>query len=129
LYIRLSVFRRLFADDALVCAAWLMTLANAIIWQRASSNMYLTLLVGASVLDYFPSDVLARMGAFLRAVFASYLLFYSTLWSIKLSFLIFFRKLGQKVRRQEDPLVERARVHCRVVLRLHRRSRFQVHAE
>ncbi len=100
LYIRLAVFRRLFADDALVCAAWLMTLANAVIWQHASGDMYLTLLISSGVSHVIPPDFLARMGVFLHALFASYLLFISTLWSIKLSFLVFFRKLGWHLRFQ-----------------------------
>ncbi len=102
MYIRLAIFRRLFADDALVCAAWAMTLANAIVWQRASGDMYLALRVsgGASSPAAIPHDFAARMRVFLHALFASYLLFVSTLWAVKLSFLVFFRQLGQHLRFQ-----------------------------
>jgi hypothetical protein len=100
-YIRLAVFRRLYADDALVWAAWAMTLANAIIWQSASGDMYLMLRVSSGVSPVIPANLAAHRRAFIRALLASYLLFYSTLWAVKLAFLVFFRKLGQLVRFQK----------------------------
>lgn len=36
--------------------------------------------------------------AFLRAILPLTILFYSTLWLVKLSFLMFFRRLGSKVK-------------------------------
>jgi predicted permease len=94
-YIRLAVFRRLYSDDALVWAAWVMTLVNAIIWQCASGDMYLMLRVSSGASPVIPVNLAGRKRGSMRALLASYLLFYSTLWAVKLAFLVFFRKLGQ----------------------------------
>lgn len=101
IYVRLRFLRNLFVDDAFVIVAWLMTVVTAAIWQKVAKDLYFAVLVGAGHIHVPPAEFRARLRSCLHAILATYLLFYSTLWSIKLSFLFFFRRLGQNVRRQK----------------------------
>lgn len=47
-----------------------------------------------------PTDVLDRTQRLLRGNLAAYLLAYTSLWSVKISFIIFFRRFGDKLRNQ-----------------------------
>lgn len=47
------------------------------------------------------SDFAFRSGKFFKSAAAVIILFYSSLWSIKISFLFFFRRLGTNVRHQK----------------------------
>ena len=91
-YVRLRVFHRLFLDDVLVLVAWLMFLANVILLQIMLPTLYL-------IYD-LPEDFPAKLDFFLHAYMAASFAFWCSLWSIKASFLVFFRKLGHKVARQ-----------------------------
>ena len=66
-----------------------MNLANAALWQKAVNNLYAVVAV----------DSVQRSLPPLHSFFVSHLLYYTALWSIKLSFLLFFRKLGIDIRR------------------------------
>ena len=94
----MKYFHRLFVDDGLVLAAWLMTIPIAIIWQIEAEDLYFAVF---QRLDALPSDYLARIGPYLHGVFATHLFLYSSLWSIKLSLLFFFRRLGRGISRQK----------------------------
>ena len=94
IYVRIKTFSRLFADDALVLVAWLMLLASAIIWQFNKDVLYMTLAISAGALSTVPENFPAEMQRYLRHSIAAFVFFYSGIWSIKLSFLIFFRQLG-----------------------------------
>ena len=67
-----------------------MNLANAALWQKTANELYAVIAV----------DNVQRSLPPLHSIFTSYLLYYTALWSIKLSFLLFFRKLGIDIRRQ-----------------------------
>lgn len=100
IYVRIRSFRRLFWDDALVLVAWLMLLANAIIWQRAKTGLYLLLNVQSGRVPP-PANFNEEVGEYLHLSLVVLILFYSSLWCIKLSFLVFFKRLGRNVRRQK----------------------------
>ena len=100
-YARISAFKRLFLDDYLVFAAWFMYLGSAIIWQLFKGYLYEDELVSAGLqvpnLQTIPQDTVI----YLRASLAVIILFYTSLWFIKFSFLVFFRRLGDKVKGQK----------------------------
>ena len=100
IFVRVKVFRRLFPDDALVLAAWLMLIAYAAIWQWCGNQLYLSIAVASGRLLMPPPDFLDQLETFLHGLFVAYYMFYTLLWSIKMSFLLFFWKLGHNVRRQ-----------------------------
>ena len=100
IYVRLKIFRRLFSDDPLVIAGWLMTLANAVVWQMNTGPLYLTIAVNSGEIITLPLDFDEKSFAYLHAQLTSYVLYYTSLYITKLSFLLFFRRLGERVRRQ-----------------------------
>lgn len=100
IYVRLRLFRRLFADDALVLIAWLMLASNALIWQLNQDDLYTTIAVLAG--QQIPSKSFPRdTERYLRGSAVVIVFFYSGLWSVKLSFLIFFKRLMRNVRKQK----------------------------
>ena len=100
LYVRLRTSRRLRVDDAFVIAAWLMNLANAILWQVLASDLYMSIAVASGQMLVLPTDFFSRIYIFIHSQLASQFLFTTGLWAIKVSFLLFFRGLGNKIRRQ-----------------------------
>ena len=103
LAIRLRIFKRLKADDYLVISAFLFFLSTTIIWQNLADDLYFSLALETSVpVDLSDLDeIFRRVQSFLRATLANYLLSYSCLWAIKLSFMAFFRTLGRKIKTQQ----------------------------
>lgn len=100
IYVRIKSFRRVFWDDFLVLIAWLMLVATAIIWHYAKVGLYVLLGVQSGQ-QRAPPDFDTKAGRYLHLSAAVIILFYSSLWCVKLSFLIFFRRLGRNVRRQK----------------------------
>ncbi|KAL8725332.1 MAG: hypothetical protein Q9166_007438, partial [cf. Caloplaca sp. 2 TL-2023] len=98
--VRLKVFQKLFADDPLVLFSCVLLLTNTITWQVVKEDMYLNLAVSAGQLYPPPADLPRRTERYLRATVAIITFFYTGLWAIKLSFLVFFKKLGENVRNQ-----------------------------
>ena len=99
-YVRLKIFRRLHIEDPFVLAAWLMNLVNAAVWQKNAKSLYLVIAVESGQIPRPMPEHFSYVYTVLHSFFASYLLFYTALWSIKLSFLFFFRNLGNGIRRQ-----------------------------
>ncbi|MCJ1392809.1 hypothetical protein MMC18_005680 [Xylographa bjoerkii] len=99
-YVRLGVFRRIFFDDALVLLAWLIFLANAILYQVMMSTEYFLLGLSEQEVASDPADIVGKLSTFLRAEIAIQFVFICTLWAVKFSLLAFFQKLGHNVRRQ-----------------------------
>lgn len=62
--------------------------------------MYTQYQLSAGTISPTPK-IIADEVTFLKTEVATIFLFYCCLWSIKLSFLIFFRRLGQRVRGQK----------------------------
>ena len=78
-----------------------LTLASAIIWQSfMAHDMYEVMNVFAGLELPGPS-FMSDGHAYSSATLAILILFFSTLWSIKFSFLLFFKRLGKNVRRQK----------------------------
>ncbi|KAF7502074.1 hypothetical protein GJ744_007427 [Endocarpon pusillum] len=97
--IRLKIFKRLFLDDGFLLTGWLMALAISIIWQIEARNMYFAAARRLDVLS--PPEYLSRLRRVIRAIFTSHWVLYSSLYCIKLSFLIFFRRIGGIARIQK----------------------------
>jgi hypothetical protein len=91
-WLRFRKFRRLFVDDGFVFFAWILVLVSSILWQIYADDMYLNSAITRGV-QMPPADFVQRSEGFLKASAAVVFLFYTTLWSIKLSFLFFFRRL------------------------------------
>lgn len=99
-FVRLRYFERLYADDFCVLAAWIMLFASSIVWQTQQTALYDSFKLSAGRLQP-TSSILAAEQSFLRANLAVLILFLSCLWSVKVSLLLFFRRLGYKVRGQK----------------------------
>lgn len=89
--------RQLFLDDGLVIFAWLLSLVTAAVWQWAARAMYYIMNVQAGVATYAADRYLPSLRDWLNASLIASLFFYTALFSIKLSFLFFFRRLGNKI--------------------------------
>ena len=100
-WVRLRSYKRFFWDDAFVLAASLMLLATAIIWQCISEAMYELLAIASGQSLIIPPNFIADGEKTLRGQLAIIFLFMSGLWSVKFSFLLFFRRLGDKVSGQK----------------------------
>lgn len=95
---RLKLFNRLYIDDALVVIAWLVNLSVAIIWQNVAHKMYTFLDVISGVAKTAPPPTLVEdTEHYLKVSVVIIVFFYTTLWTIKAAFLIFFRRLSENV--------------------------------
>ena len=99
-YVRLKIFRRLHIEDPFVLAAWLMNLANTIVWQKTAKKLYSVIAVESGQIFLPSPEYSSYVYIEVRSLFASEFLYYTALWSVKLSFLLFFRNLGKDIRRQ-----------------------------
>ncbi|KAL8705269.1 MAG: hypothetical protein Q9201_001600 [Fulgogasparrea decipioides] len=97
LVVRMKSFRKLYADDYLVILAWTLLLGTSLTWQIMGPILYDYYAIQAQKKLPGP-DFQDKYAAFLRTIVPFTLLFYSTLWAVKLSFLLFFWRLGSKVR-------------------------------
>ncbi|KAF7527350.1 hypothetical protein G7054_g10481 [Neopestalotiopsis clavispora] len=87
--------RRLYWDDALVVFSWLLSLATATTWQWAAKDMYYIMNVQAGKATYEASRYLVALRVWLSASLIAAVFFYTGLLLVKLSFLVFFRRLGK----------------------------------
>ena len=95
-YVRVKTFRRLRADDFLAGFAWIILLATAILWQVIMPDMYELMEVTSAI--RIPSvNFVQNAERFMKGSLAVLFLFYVGLWSIKMSFLVFFYHLGDQV--------------------------------
>lgn len=62
--------------------------------------MYIIMKLAMGGITETPSDIASSQIRYLRGQLASYFLSYISLWCVKLSFLFFLRKLGQRYRLQ-----------------------------
>lgn len=92
--------RKLFLDDGLAVLAWILVLVTAALWQWMVYDMYYILNISAGLAapdaNFFP-----RLIVFARIQAVDEFCFYTTLFAVKLSFLFFFRRLGQRVQGQQ----------------------------
>lgn len=80
--------------------AWLLLLAIAILGNFIKKAMYLTsaMRMGESLP---PPDLLQQLELYRRGHTVFYWLYFTGLWAIKLSFLLLFRRLGNRVLSQK----------------------------
>ncbi|KAF7929754.1 hypothetical protein EAE99_004658 [Botrytis elliptica] len=97
IFVRIRTFGRLSPDDFCVIMAWLLLLCCAIICQKISRDMYEMLGVLNGVLLPPPEGFEKHAERFLRGSAVVYVLYYCTLWLIKISFLLFFGRLLENV--------------------------------
>ncbi|KAF2687328.1 hypothetical protein K458DRAFT_296574 [Lentithecium fluviatile CBS 122367] len=95
--IRLRIGGKLAWDDALVVLAWLMLLATAIVWKIYMPLEYRHY---ATVRGEYLFDTVAirNFDKLMKVIAPMNILFYSGLWAIKFSFMLFFAKLGNQIR-------------------------------
>ncbi|KAF2194763.1 hypothetical protein K469DRAFT_547487 [Zopfia rhizophila CBS 207.26] len=91
------MFRRLQWDDALVILAWALFFSFCLVWKF---NIHLMFEQYEVVQGKRPFDQVAaeKFDRLFKLIIPQNILFYSALWSVKLSFLVFFYKLGEKIR-------------------------------
>ncbi|PQE23141.1 CFEM domain-containing protein [Rutstroemia sp. NJR-2017a WRK4] len=97
-YARIRQFNRLYIDDAFAILSLAFVLVSAILWQLNCQKMYDLVAVGAGLEmpgPKFADNVLA----FETAAGIITIFYYSSLWSVKASFLLFIRRLGTNVTR------------------------------
>jgi hypothetical protein len=95
-YVRIKTFRRLLPDDYLTGFAWIVLLATAILWQVIAPDLYELMEVTAMV--RMPSEnFVENAERYMKGSLAVLFMFYVGLWTIKMSFLVFFYKLGNQV--------------------------------
>ncbi|ROV91192.1 hypothetical protein VMCG_09333 [Cytospora schulzeri] len=99
LYSRFRGPGRLYWDDAFVIFAEVLVLTSAGLWQWGAKFMYYVLEVKSGLAAPGP-ELIPEMWKFLDVTLAMELFFYTSLILVKLSFLFFFRRLGQNVQRQ-----------------------------
>ena len=96
----MRTFKKLLVDDYFVLLALVFVLANTIIWQIYARHMYYVVSVAAGL--EMPGDGFAQLvESYNKSNAAVMILFYSALWSIKISFLLLFKRLGTNVRGQK----------------------------
>ena len=99
--VRIKVFGQLHADDGLVLFAWIVLLVNTILWQTGQDGLYQNIAVSSGQLYPPPPGFEHATEEYLRKSVAVIVFFYTGLWSIKFSFLVFFKRLGHNVRHQD----------------------------
>lgn len=93
-YARWKSFRRYFWDDGFVLFAWILILATAIMWHFVAADLFQISYVASGKLSITHTPTLVQdTELYLRVSIAVIIFFYTSLWAIKFSFLIFFRKL------------------------------------
>lgn len=100
IFVRVKSFRRIYADDVLVLIAWLIFLTSTVIWQSQQTTMYRQFAIASGTVIPTPKQ-LAAEATLLHSKVATGSIYYTSLWIVKLSFLVFFRRLGQRVRGQK----------------------------
>lgn len=100
LVVRVRSFKKLQVDDYLVVAAWCMFLASSIVWQIKAYILYWLYDVVHGRLQHL-TGFLREYPTFMPHIVTWNVLFYSCLWTIKFSFLVFFRRLQSRVERKQ----------------------------
>ncbi|KAI4195499.1 MAG: hypothetical protein LQ350_007166 [Teloschistes chrysophthalmus] len=90
--IRLYALRKLLEDDVAVMFALLLLLSLAIMYRYATPIMF-ELNDIATGKEKLTPDFISRAAVFLKLQFAIIVLFWTTIWVVKISFLIFYRTL------------------------------------
>lgn len=97
---RIKTFKSLYTDDIFAFLALALALASAILWQIHAQAMFDLMAVSAGI-KMPGADFVTNSEAYSKASGVVIILFYSTLWSVKFSFLLFIRRLGSHVAKVE----------------------------
>lgn len=97
LSVRLKSFAKLLSDDYLVLLAYSTFLVNDIMWQFQLKLVY-DAFDAATGRKPYTDGWWIMMKHLHRSMFAASMLCLCCLWAVKLSFLLFFRKLGQRAK-------------------------------
>lgn len=96
LYVKAKSFRRLYSDDYAVIAAWGMLLATSVVRQTVIHSLYEQYAVASGRMAITP-DFFTKQTHLMHTLAPLLVLFYTCLWAVKLSLLLFFQRLGSKV--------------------------------
>jgi hypothetical protein len=94
--VRIKTFRRLLIDVYLTGFAWIVLLATAILWQIVTPDMYELMEVTAAIRIPGPNFI-ENAERYMKSSLAALFMFYVGLWTVKMSFLVFFYRLGEQV--------------------------------
>ncbi|KAE8383708.1 hypothetical protein BDV26DRAFT_287130 [Aspergillus bertholletiae] len=103
LLLQYRIDRQWHTSDALILAAWVLSLGNGITWSTVYKDMYLVVPLATSTgtdPTKLPNNMASMQRRYLNGQLAAYLLSFTGLWLVKLSFVFFFRKLGNRYRAQ-----------------------------
>jgi hypothetical protein len=95
--VRIQFSRKLFADDYFCLLAIFILIGNTVLTQLMAPPMYKILDVSTGRAQPGAS-FMARSSFYLKAQFASTVLFWSCLWAVKGTFLAFFRRLTNQTK-------------------------------
>lgn len=97
LFVRIRAFRKLLSDDYFVILAWIILLASSILWQKQAPTLYDQYAIASGNMPIYP-EFLEKDEKFLHTIAPFTILFYTSLWSVKLGFLLFFKRIGYEVK-------------------------------
>lgn len=90
--IRIIALRKLLADDVAVAGALLLLLSLAVMYEYAIPIMFDVVKVAKGE-EEFTASFQTRATVYLKLQFAIIVLFWTTIWVVKISFLIFYRSI------------------------------------
>lgn len=93
--IRLYVYGRLFADDIAVYIAVVLLVIIAIMYQVITPTMFIIDQVASTLSPGMvpPPNFMEEATIFLKIQFAIIILFWTTLWAVKFSFLLYYKNI------------------------------------
>ena len=89
IFFRIKSFQRIYADDVLVLVAWLIFFACIVILQSQQTAMYKQFAFASGTFIPTPEELEAEK-TFLHTKVALLIMYYTSLWTVKLSVLVFF---------------------------------------
>lgn len=98
---RYKTFKKLYFDDGFVIFSWFLALFTAIIWQIVARFMYQFMAITSGQLWPPPTNFVNDTERYYKGSVVVLIFFYTSLWAVKISFLFFFKRLGQNVRWQK----------------------------
>ncbi|KAE8341153.1 hypothetical protein BDV24DRAFT_132423 [Aspergillus arachidicola] len=104
LALQYHVGRKWHTSDILILVAWLFSLGNGIAWSVFYKQMYQVIALAKTPTINFsevPANIEWMQRRYLNGQLSAYLLSFTGLWLIKLSFVFFFRQLGNRYRAQQ----------------------------
>jgi hypothetical protein len=98
--VSINAFCPLYADDGLLFFAWLVPSINTVLWPAGKDSLYENIAVSSGQSYTPPADFLSRAETCLPTSVVIFF-FRTSLWAIKVSFLVYFQRLGQNEKIQK----------------------------